>query len=504
MDLDFSTFCDSLEVSDAQSRTIGLALREVTGKGGPQGILHVACQTGRETLGEEQVEFATVNGTIAQENWSQTCVSSPYCIFLPRNTKEVSKAVKIVEYFEVKFAVRSGGHSPNPGWSNIGQGGILIDLQRLNQIKLTNDKSVVNLGPGARWGEVISTLGSHNLTVLGGRHPLVGVSGLILGGGYSHMTTEYGTVADNVKRFEVILADGSVVYANTTENEDLFWALKGGGPNFGIVTSIDMKTVPIYTIWYQLAIYSLDQSSEILDTFAKWQVEQGSSDNKANVLLSLGMDSHVVGLIYSAPSKQPKAFAPFYSLTPIQVVVPPTNGTFSLLNDATAAFIPNDHIRHDYRGVSSRVDARLYKEMFAFWLERAIVARDARNINQTFVMQHVPSNVAAEGVANGGNPMGIPPETHQWWTTLVDWRDAADDEVARQVSIETTEQFKKLGIERGLYLPFIYMNDAARDQNPIRGYGDDNINRLWLVARKYDPSGFFQTHQGGGFLLSSI
>lgn len=84
----------------------------------------------------------------------------------------------------IKFAIRSGGHSPNPGWSSVGDAGILIDLQRLNQISLSEDKKVASLGPGGRWGEVIDTLDAQGATIVGGRSPIVGVGGLILGGKY--------------------------------------------------------------------------------------------------------------------------------------------------------------------------------------------------------------------------------------------------------------------------------------------------------------------------------
>jgi FAD/FMN-containing dehydrogenase len=94
----------------------------------------------------------------------------------------VSNSLKIISFFQTKFAIRSGGHSPNPGFSSIGQGGILLDLQRLNQVVLSSDKTVASLGPGGRWGDAIATLDAEGATVIGGRIPHVGVGGLILGG----------------------------------------------------------------------------------------------------------------------------------------------------------------------------------------------------------------------------------------------------------------------------------------------------------------------------------
>lgn len=94
----------------------------------------------------------------------------------------MSKIIKIVKYFKLKFAIRSGGHSPNPGSSSIGSTGVLVDLQRMNQIVLSSDKTVASLGAGGRWGEVIKTLDSQGATVIGARGPDIGVAGVILGG----------------------------------------------------------------------------------------------------------------------------------------------------------------------------------------------------------------------------------------------------------------------------------------------------------------------------------
>ena len=133
----------------------------------------------------------------------------------------MSTSLKIVNFFQVKFAIRSGGHSPNPGWSSINQTGILIDLAKLNQITVSPDHSVASLGPGGRWGDVYAALDSYNVSVIGGRLPQVGVGGLILGGeslcifssslliqdnlgGYFHFSSQYGLAPDNVKNFEVL------------------------------------------------------------------------------------------------------------------------------------------------------------------------------------------------------------------------------------------------------------------------------------------------------------
>ena len=88
------------------------------------------------------------------------------------------------------------------------------------------------------------------------------------------------------------------------------------------------------------------------------------------------------------------------------------------------------------------------------------------------------------------------------WTTLVDWKDAKDDATVRAAPIATGEKLKELGEQRGSYIPFLFMNDGSRDQNPLSLYGADNLAKLKRVSKKYDPTGLFQRLQGDGFLLS--
>lgn len=88
------------------------------------------------------------------------------------------------------------------------------------------------------------------------------------------------------------------------------------------------------------------------------------------------------------------------------------------------------------------------------------------------------------------------------WTSIIDWKDAKDDDLVRSVSIDTTLYWEQLGKERNLWLPYLFMNDAARDQNPLASYGATNLARLREIAAEYDRDQLFQKQQSGGFLLS--
>lgn len=159
----------------------------------------------------------------------------------PTTTEEVSKAIRVIGKLGVPFTVKSGGHVPFVS-SNIDEG-IVIDLVNINGIQLSDDQSVVSVGPGNRWKTIAEYLDPMGLAIVGGRVGDIGVSGLTLGGGISWFSGKYGWACDNVRKYEVVLADGSVVEASAEENADLYKALRGGGgPNFGIVTRFDFET----------------------------------------------------------------------------------------------------------------------------------------------------------------------------------------------------------------------------------------------------------------------
>ncbi|KAF5027020.1 hypothetical protein F66182_895 [Fusarium sp. NRRL 66182] len=456
-------------------------------------LANLACQAAHRALGPDVVDIAPVDQDAAFEN----C-----CIIQPNTTLHVSTTIKIVGGLKSRFAVRSGGHSPNPRASSIDNAGVLIDLQRLSDVSVSSDKKYATVGAGARWSHVYAVLDEAQTIVIGARLPQVGVGGSVLGGGYFHVSGLYGLAADNVKNLEVVLADGSVVNANAQSNSDLFWALKGGGPNFGIITQLELYTVPTYLVWGQISIHSTEQAYELIEAFDEWQ-NNGASDTKSTVALSIGLDSITVGLTYAEPvSEPPEAFEPFYNIEPLQVAVPPSNLTFHFVNQIIGAGDPTGPSRHDYRGISTRVDTDLTKKMYKFWRDRALAVREATGASQGFSIQHVGPNLVKQSKLKGGNPLNMPSGKQQWWTTLIDWENAADDDLVRSVSIDTTNEWQKLAKERGTFIPFLFMNDASRDQNPLASYGAANVARLKGIAKKFDRNQVFQRLQNGGFLLS--
>jgi len=166
----------------------------------------------------------------------------PAVIVQAVNESDVVAAVRFAVAEDLRVAVRSGGHA-GPVFSP-GPDRILIDLHALSSVEVRDD-GIVTVGPGATWGDVATQVQSHGLAITSGDTAAVGVGGLTLGGGIGWLVRRDGLALDNLVSATVVLASGELVTASDAENTELFWALRGGGGNFGVVTALRFHARPL-------------------------------------------------------------------------------------------------------------------------------------------------------------------------------------------------------------------------------------------------------------------
>lgn len=182
---------------------------------------------------------------------------SPAIVLQPRTAQDVARALKFVRESGLLLSVRSGGHSGAGFGTN--NGGAVIDLSLLNTVEVIDAaQRTVRLGTGATWGAVATALREHGLALSSGDTVSVGVGGLVLGGGIGWMVRKYGLAIDSLTSAEIVTADGSIVRASSTEHPDLFWAIRGGGGNFGIATNFEFTALPVSTVVAGMIMYTLD------------------------------------------------------------------------------------------------------------------------------------------------------------------------------------------------------------------------------------------------------
>ncbi|KAF8861918.1 FAD-binding domain-containing protein [Acephala macrosclerotiorum] len=432
-----------------------------------------------------------------QQNWSTTCWLPASSIIKLRNTIEVALALKIVTFMQCQFAVRGAGHNSNPGCSSIGKEGVLLDLSEMNEVVLSDDKEVASVGPGATWDGVYKALEKDEKTVVGGRASGVGVGGLVTGGGMSHFSNCWGMVCDNVKNFEVVLADSTIVQASSKENTDLFKVLKGGQLNFGIVTRFDLQTFSDYHVWYTFKVYSVADIKHVMDATVKVQ-QAMEKNNRIGLFLSINPGFLVAGMLYKGQvSGTPSAFNVFDEITPMTVPLPETQGTqFSVVMASTMA----EKKKRETGTTSVRVDSTVYLDLHKKLQE--IVADSPFTL--VFTIQPIGPAAVEKGKAQGGNCMNIPSEPHSFIGAMVEWEDDKDDDAARVKVRELITVIEDTTRARGLLLDFKFMNDAGYIQSPLKSYGREMVEFLKGQSEKWDPNGVFQKLQNGGHLLSKL
>jgi FAD binding domain/Berberine and berberine like len=177
---------------------------------------------------------------------------------------DVVAAVKFGREQGLDIAIRCGGHN-GPGLGSVNDG-LVIDLSGLKTVTVDPDSRTAKVGGGCLVGDVDAATHEHGMAAPAGIISTTGAGGLMLGGGIGHLTRKAGLSIDNILGAEVVLADGSVVNANENENDDLYWALRGGGGNFGVVTQLTLRLHPVSNVVAGPMFWSIDKSADVL----KW------------------------------------------------------------------------------------------------------------------------------------------------------------------------------------------------------------------------------------------
>ncbi|KAI8631509.1 FAD-binding domain-containing protein [Xylariaceae sp. FL1651] len=436
----------------------------------------------------------------------------PACLVLPTSADEVASVVQVLNrYPDVDFAVKSGGHDPNPGHASI-EDGILIATREMTGATYDAATNIASVGPGGEWNDVISDLEPYGVTIAGGRLGLVGVGGYLLQGGLSFLSAQYGLAADSIVGWETVMANGSVVNVDANARPDLAVAMRGGGSQFGIVTQFKVQAHPIGQVWGGSKVYDTSQDDALFDALYNFTAH-GADDPKAaiihsNLVLVGGITSHLVYYFYDGP--EPPTEGPFADFLRIPALISNvgTQSYSSLLktNGAPAELISGRISFRTYTIPFIPSDASIYAEIFNKW----------RDITSTYLdnplhltgqcsldFQPFPSIIGQHSEERGGNAMGLSgSDPHRLLLELqCEWADASDDAelyaLSRQMTTWLDAQVpfwladNDLNVE---YLP-LFMNDAQADQNVTGSYRD--YGRFKELQLEVDPEGLFRERAGG-------
>jgi len=202
---------------------------------------------------------------VARRVWNASVDARPGAVVRPADTADIVAVVKHARRHALPLAIRGGGHSV--AGHGTCDGGLVLDLSGLKAVQVDPTKRIARVEPGVVWGELDAATCAHGLALTGGQISSTGVAGLTLGGGLGWLMRERGLTIDSLLSVDVVTAAGDSLTASETQHEDLFWALRGGGGNFGVVTAFEYRLVPLGEIIGGTIAHPVQRARELLEFF---------------------------------------------------------------------------------------------------------------------------------------------------------------------------------------------------------------------------------------------
>ncbi len=264
---------------------------------------------------------------------------SPAVIVRVQNNEDIVTAISYARENQLKLAVRSGGHSQSGMSTNVG--GMVLDLSHFNTVEVIDSaRHLVRIGAGAKWGDAAEALAAHGLAISSGDTNSVGVGGLTLGGGIGWLVRKFGLTIDSLEAAEIVTADGRTLRVSEQEHPNLFWALRGGGGNFGIVTSFDFRAQPLKSVVGGMVIYDLAEAETVLTKWSEY-MRRAPEELSSTAILFSGFGPQVppalmVLMCYGGDDEAAanKAIQPLLELGTVKQQAIETKPYYKMLEDA--------------------------------------------------------------------------------------------------------------------------------------------------------------------------
>jgi FAD/FMN-containing dehydrogenase len=403
----------------------------------------------------------------------------PALIVRCRKTNDVVAALAFARRAELEVSIRGGGH--NVAGRAVTDGGLMIDLADMKEIAVDADRATATAGGGVIWAELNEAAAAHGLAVTGGAVSGTGIAGYTLGGGLGWLMAKYGLAVDNLLAVELVTAEGDILHVDATSHGDLFWALRGGGGNFGVATSFTYKLHPVRTVVGGLIAHPIDAAPGLLRFYR--DAAAGASDD-LTVFAGLvhapdGSGAKLSALVVfhaGDPASAERELEPFKTWgSPLVVDV--GSIPYPVMNTLLDGGFPPGSLNYWL----SSFTRGLPDELIDIAVERFATVPSTMT---SILFEHFHGAVTRVGAAETAVP-----HRDQGWNLLIPsvWLDAVDNEANIAWSRDTFAAMRR-HFGRGRWLNYLG-DDQAEDA--IRAAYGPNYERLREVKRRYDPDNVF-------------
>ena len=393
---------------------------------------------------------------------------------------DVIACVRFAREHEVLVSVRGGGH--NVAGKAACDNGLMIDLSRMKGIRVDPARRIAQAQPGLTLGEFDRETQAFGLATTLGIISMTGIAGLTLGGGLGWLMGKYGLACDNVLAADVVTADGQLTKASATENPDLYWGIRGGGGNFGIVTCFEYRLHPVGPLLAGMVIHPLDSAREVLRFYDEFAASCPDELSLAAALLNGPDGNSVVALAgcYCGPLDQGEK-----ALKPLRSFRPPAADLFRAMQYVEVQQMLNDAFpaqQHHYW--KSNFIRRLSQQGIEILVERARTKPSPLTVIVLQQMHGAASAVPATETAFHHRQV-----QHDFMFLSV-WSDLADSDTNIRWTRESYEAMQPF-LERTVYVN----NLGEEGEDRVRAAYGPNYDRLVALKNKYDPANFFRLNQ---------
>jgi FAD/FMN-containing dehydrogenase len=419
--------------------------------------------------------------------------SRPALIARPGSAADVAAIVSFARAGGWHPSVRGGGH--NTAGHAEADNDIVIDLSLLRSVHVDPYRRTVRAGGGATWWDMDRNTQAYGLACAGGAIAHTGVGGLALGGGHGKLTRKYGMTADNLISADVVTADGTIHAVDVDHEPDLFWAIRGGGGNFGVVTSFEFRLHPVRDVWLDMNWWLADQTGEVLAFWRDWSrgqpPELATSSIVVNAPDNRGFAPHIAGerfvvitnLWHGDVAAGPEVTRPVreFGHTAVSISRELTYGEVQSMNDgiANADFGYRNYSKTGYLGDLTDDALKVYAE----WAP----GQPTRDGLVELIAVDGPLN----DVPAAATPLGARSARFNH-IIASGWKDPADDE--RQMAwVRDFHTAMSPHYDAGVYVNYLDRGEPAEVVQ--LAYGPANWARLRQLKRRYDPGNLFRRNQ---------